>query len=302
MNSRSWNTITLATIFTVAVANCALAYMLDPYGLWRDPVGRKLSVAVITNGRKAKFLMSKRYIPANFGGLIIGPSSIANWDVSNLGGAQIYNLAIDGADSAEERLVLDQALLRGRYKIAVFALVPIITANHEVKGGLDSTTTAESVASFHLYIQEVAYALRAAHRETDYVDIAPNGHYNYHKKKNLEHWDLDPDLFTIDPVALKHYREMILKLQSQGATIFYVVPPIYEEFYQLHRADYETYSAAVRALLPNAPVIDFTSSEYVSLRNDPSNFVDIMHLEPQGAQTFSALLSTFVSQTLERGQ
>jgi hypothetical protein len=298
MNSRRWITLTITTILIVAVINCAAAYIIDPYGLWRNPVGRKLPIAVITNGRKAKFLLCKRYVPANFEGLIIGPSSTANWDIETLAGSRIYNLSIDGANSAEERIVLEQALRQGHYKIAVFALVPIVTSRHDVKGGLDETTTAESLASFHLYIQEAAYAFRALSFKNDYVDIAPNGHYNYHKHKDLEHWDLNSEIFTIDSVALQHYRDMILTLRNEGTAIVYVVPPIYERFYNSHKSDYDAYTKSVLSMLPAAPLIDFSIPEYVSLRNNPNNFVDIMHLEPQGAKAFSELLRDLVPQAL----
>ena len=184
ISSRSWIALTIATILAVALADIAIALIVDPYGIWRNPVGRKLPIAIFTSGRKAKFLMSKRYIPSNYDGLIIGPSSVANWDVGTLAGAQIYNLSIDGANTTEEKLVLDQALRTGSYKIAILALVPGTTSSHNVRGGLEATTTAESLASFHLYIQEFAYAFRATHHGSGYIDIAPNGHYNFHNRKD----------------------------------------------------------------------------------------------------------------------
>jgi hypothetical protein len=299
MNSRRWIIVTLATILGVAAVDIAVAYMVDPYGVWRNPAGRQLPVALITNGRKAKFLMSKRYIPANFDGLIIGASSLANWNISTLASAQIYNLSIDGGNATEQKLVVDQALGRGHYKLVIFALGPINTSSHEVKGGLDETTTTEALASFHLFIQELAYALRAAHHGAGYVDIAPNGHYNYSvKRKGLEPIDLAPSYFHIDSVALQQYRAMISNLQNQGAVIVYVVPPLYEPFYELHKASYEGYLKTILPLLPDAPVIDFQGPEYTALRSDPNNFLDVNHTEPQGAEKFSALLNELVSRAI----
>jgi hypothetical protein len=301
MNNRHWILLTLATIVAVATVEMGVACLVDPYGVWRNPVGRKLPIAVITNGRKAKFLLSKSYIPANFDGLIIGPSSLANWDVVKLGGSEIYNLSIDGGDATEEKLVLDQALKRGHYKIAIVVLAPINTSSHAVHGGLDATTTAEALASFHLSIQEIAYALRAIHHGAGYVDIAPNGHYNFGKVRSLEPIEMGEELFRIDPIALEQYRDMIMALQKQDAAIVYVVPPLYEPFYQLHKADLRAYLERILPLLPKAPVIDFQSSQYVALRNDPDNFVDVEHTDSGGAAKFSLLLRQVAPQAINAG-
>jgi hypothetical protein len=298
MDSRRWIALTIATVLIVAAVDIIIAYMVDPYGIWRNPAGRKLPVAVVTNGRKAKFLMSKRYIPANFDGLIIGPSSIANWDPSTLVGYRAYNLSVDGGDAAEEKLVLDQALDRGHYRLAIFVLSPNNTTSHTVRGGLDSTTTEESLASFHLYIQEVAYVLRAAHNGEGYVDIAPDGRYIFHKRKDLRLDGFRPEIFQIDSNALGQFREMVLAMQKQGAAIVYVVPPVYELLYQTRLSDFQGYTKTIIPLLPKAPVIDFLSPAYTALRSDPDNFVDIWHTGSIGADRFSALLGKLVHQEI----
>jgi hypothetical protein len=298
MSGRRWLGLTIATILAVAAANLAIAFAVDPYGVWRNPAGRKLPVAVITTGRKAKFLLSERYVPMNYDGLIIGASNLATWDIPTLAGAQIYNLSLEGGDSTEEKIVLDQALHRGHFKLAVFVLSTAMTASHDVKGGLDATTTAESLASFHLYIQEAAYAVRAVHHGAGLIDIAANGHYNYRPMhKNL---DLNgtPTPFQIDPVALTNYRAMVQALKDQGATIVYVAPPLYEPFYRLHQAESEAYLKTMLSLLPSAPLIDFQASEYAALCSDPNNFADTAHLEPAGVEKFTALLTELVPRAI----
>ena len=298
MNVRRWIVLTIATILSVTAADIAIAFLVDPYGMWRDPAGRQLPVAVITNGRKAKFLLSKHYVPANFDSLIIGPSILASWNVPSLAGTRVYNLSIDGGNAVEEKLVLDQALQRGHYKIAVIVLAPINTSSREVKGGLDRTTPAEALASFHLYIQEAAYALRALHHGAGYIDIASNGQYTFHSRKSLHPEDVDPTHFQIDPIALSKFRDMIVNLKRQTTSIVYVAPPLYEPFYQLHRAEFDGYLKTMLPLLPQAPVINFQDAEYKSLRNDPDNFVDCEHMETRGSDKFSALLRSLAPAAL----
>jgi len=298
MNSRRWITLTLATILTAGVVDAIVAFAVDPYGIWRDPHGRSLPVAVITTARKAKFLLSERYVPANFDGLILGPSSVANWDVPSLAGARIYNLAIAGADASEEKLILDQALRRGHYRFALIALAPIMTATHDVQSGLDTTKQVEALASFHLYIQELAYALRATHHGAGYIDIADDGHYNYPTPKNFAFNDPDPSFFILDPVAVDQCRQMVKELQAQGATVVYVIPPLYEPLYDRNKARYQGYASTILSLLPKAPVIDFQAAEYTALRSDRSNFIDGQHLAHQGEQQFSAVVEQLVPEAL----
>lgn len=302
MNGKRWIFLTIGTILSVAGANAVVAYAVDPYGIWRDPAGRQLPIAVTANGRKAKFLLSMRYVPANFDGLIIGPSVLANWDISSIAGSRIYNLSLDGADAAEEKLVLDQALRRGHYKLAIVVLDPTNTSLHSIKGGLDQTTLSEGIASFHLYIQEAAYAARALHRGAGYVDITPNGQYTRHFHKLLKVEIEDPAGFQIDPIALQQFRDMILALQTQGAFIVYVVPPVYKPDYMLNRVYFQTYKTSILSLIPNAPVIDFNGQDYTELCSDPSNFADFEHTEPAGAAKFSALLVERVSQAIATGK
>src|SRR5207248_1636563 len=91
MTARRWLLLTFSIPGLAVAVTAALAWAVDPYGVLRDPTGRRLSVFLFE--RKARFLMSRRYVPANFDGLLIGPSSSANWDVPNLAGVRIYNLS-----------------------------------------------------------------------------------------------------------------------------------------------------------------------------------------------------------------
>src|ERR1035438_230116 len=121
MTNWRWILLTFATIMTAVGVSAAIGYAVDPYGLWRDPTGRKLTVYDFE--RKAKFLLSRRYVPANFDGLIVGSSCSANWNVPMLAGAHIYNESLPGGTVAEEQIVVNQALLKGHYRLVVVVLV-----------------------------------------------------------------------------------------------------------------------------------------------------------------------------------
>ena len=298
MTSRRWMLLTFATIMTVAGISAAISYAVDPYGLWRGPAGRKLTVYDFE--RKAKSLLSRRYVPANFDGLIIGPSCSANWDVPTLAGARIYNESLPGGSVAEEQIVVNQSLPKGHYRLVVVVLVPTMTSHHDVNEGLDTTKNVEALGSFHVYDNEVASALHAWHIRFHKSNAAPDGQVELPYRKNLK-LPIPPNFFQIDPVALEDYRDLVQSLRSRGATIVYVVPPIYEPILQHNKPAFETYLYTVRQLLPPAPVIDLNSAEYTALRSDPDNYIDSVHLTPQGAVAVNALLQKLVPAAIASG-
>jgi hypothetical protein len=265
----------------------------------RDPAGRKLSAYFLE--RKAKFFMNKRYVPTNFDGLIVGPSSSANWDVPALAGVRIYNESLPGGNAAEEKIFVDQALRTGHYKLAVFILAPPVTSKHDLNDGLDTTTNPEIFASFHLLFHEAAYALHAAHIRFWKSNAAADGQLEFTYRKNLRVVPLPRGDYHLDPIALEDYRSMVQSLRSQGAVIVYVIPPMYEPMYQFNKTDIQAYLEFIRKFLPPAPVIDFDGPAYTDLRSNPDNFIDCCHLEPQAASTVSALLEKLVPEAISPG-
>lgn len=297
MTGRRWIILTITTVSIAVGVVAAIAFALDPYGVWRDPTGRKL--AIYFEERKAKYLMSRQYVPANFDGLIVGASSSANWDVPTLAGVRMFNESIVGANAAEEQIVVNQALSRGHFKLAVFILSPIMTSHHDVKEGLDHVRVAEAIGSFHLFVHEAALGLLAAHVRFSKSNTAPDGQLFFRNPKDLRiPKSFDDTSFSIDPVAVEQYRGMIQSLRNNGAAIVYVVSPMYEPCYRLRKTRLLAYMQTIRPLLPPAPVIDLDGPEYSPLRSDPENYFDCYHLEPEGTMKVVALLDTLVPQAI----
>ena len=296
MTARLWIFTTFSTIAAVVGASAAIAYAVDPYGILRDPKGRDLIVYFFE--LKAKYLVNERYVPANFDGLIIGPSSSANWDVPSLAGARIYNESIPGGNAAEEQMLVDRALDKGHFKMAVFILEPSMTANHDINEGVAATKNVEAFGSFHLFAHEAAFALHAAHIKFNKSDSSPNGKLVLNYAKRIQAAKLGAGQFNIDREGLNHYRDLIESLQAKGATIVYVAPPVYEPQYKLNEAAYKTYLDTIRMYLPPGPIINLNGPEYTAFRSNPDNYIDCWHLEPQGASTVAALLEKLVPQAI----
>jgi len=296
MTARLWIIMTFSTIAAVVGASAVIAYAVDPYGILRDPKGRELTVYFFE--LKAKYLVNERYVPANFDGLIIGPSSSANWDVSSLAGARIYNESIPGGNAAEEQMLVKRALDKGHFKMAVFVLDPSMTASHDINEGVDATKNVEAIGSFHLFAHEAAFALHAAHIKFNKSDSSPNGKLVLNYAKRIQAAKLGAGQFNIDREGLNDYRDLIESLQAKGATIVYVAPPVYEPQYKLNEAAYKTYLDTIRMYLPPGPIINLNGPEYTAFRSNPDNYIDCWHLEPQGASTVAALLEKLVPQAI----
>lgn len=289
MTNRLWIKLTLGTILLVSITVSAIGYVIDPYGLMRDPTGRRLSVYF--EERKAKFLMSKRYVPANFDGVLLGPSSADNWDLRTVAGVRMYNESLSGGNAREERLLLNEAATHKHFRLAILVLAPTMTHDHEVNEGLENINPSEAIISIHAMIHEFDYLRLAIHGSLGKIDAAPNGQYQFIFPKKLETLQLGPDYFAIDPVAAEQYRSLVDFLQEQCTVVVYLLPPLYEPFYKLNKMGFDAYAKTILSYLPPAPIINMQAPEYIGLRSDPDNFIDWYHLQPVGAVKAVALLN-----------
>ena len=296
MTDRLWIRLTLGTAILVAALAIAVGYAIDPYGLFRDPSGRKL--CVYFEERKAKFFMSKRYVPANFDSLLLGPSSSDNWDMSSLAGVRIFNESLSGGNASEARILVNQAAQRKHFKLAVLVLAPIMTHNHDVDAQLEDVNPFEAIVSIHAFVHEVDYLRLATHHDLGKVAAAPNGQYQFIFPRHFDGPPMGPDDFAIDPVALKEYRNLVQMFRNQGTTVIYLLPPIYEPYYQAYKSGFDDYARRILAELPPAPVVDFQSPQYTAFRSNTDNFLDWYHLEPVGAAKAVHLLEQAMAESM----
>jgi hypothetical protein len=292
MIARRWIFLTFAIILAVVGVLTAVAYALDPYGVLRDPTGRSLKV--FDNERKVKFLMNKRYVPANFNGLIVGTSASANWDMPILNGIKIYNESLEGGDAPEERILVNEAMQTGHYKLAILILSHAMTKEHSIKDQFDKVNITAAIGSLYLIEDEVRLGLLLNHRRFTRSDTAPNGQIELLYHKNLTPKQLPSDQLRFDPIALQQYRDLVNSLISAGTKIVYVVPPMHEPCYQLNKATYNPNLQTGREFLPPGPIIDFNGPEYLALRSDTDNYLDCWHLSSKGAAKVTAVLEELV--------
>src|SRR4051812_25224050 len=122
MNYFRWLLITALTVVAVVCLQLVVCYEMDIYGLFRDPHGREIAVSDVDSDRVMKFLLNQRYVPSNFDGLVIGASNTINYRLTAVQSYRLYNESLEGSNASEERILVEQALHRGHFKIAIVCL------------------------------------------------------------------------------------------------------------------------------------------------------------------------------------
>jgi hypothetical protein len=292
-SSRNWLIATILTTLLLASLGIIANAAADIYGLFREPTHRSLSI--YGDERLAKYLLSTRYVQANFDGALIGTSASSNWNTGRMQSLRLYNESLNGGNIVEERAILGQLLLRPGLKAVVLVVHPYITLSHDFKtvtlsprevwGALGSKNLLEAYKS--------VINIRLG-REPQLFDAAGTESYGEGTKMLNEHLRvmMRPGAeFAIDPIALSSYRDVVATLHAKRIPIAFVIPPTSEPILASKRAEFARYAATMLAeRLPDDPVLDFNDDEFEPLRKDLSQFADGVHLRDSAAAKLTRLI------------
>ena len=78
----------------------------DKFGL----VKQKNEILITSDERYSKYLLSYKYIPENYDGILIGPSVSGNLNTSNISNYKIYNASVNGGNYSELKLISERVL------------------------------------------------------------------------------------------------------------------------------------------------------------------------------------------------
>jgi hypothetical protein len=296
MPAGRWFFTTLGLIALLILVHIAIAWRMDLFGIFRDAHGRALITS--EHERKAKYLLNQAYVPANFDSLIVGASASVNWRSNELTGYRFYNESLEGGDASEERKLVDQALIRGHYKVALVVLYPRVTSLHLLQDGFDQVTRTEVLGSINALGLEYDAVMNRVHpRPQNYF---PDGSHELPKHAPPGATDggsqIDP---TQDTEAVEDYRFAVQSLADRGTRIVYVVCPLYQPNYLVNQKIMAAYLKKATSIMPPGPVIDFNAPEYTSFRSDPGNYIDFIHLSSTGAEKISRILNTRMHEALQ---
>jgi len=281
----------------------ALGYAMDCYGLFRDVHGRK--IAFHSNDGTSKYLLSYRYIPANFDGLLVGSSISASWDVSRIDAARVYNASVNGGNISDEKVVAENVLSRGRVKLVVFCIHPYLTASHGQRtGDMKPRAYWGALGSMQL-VKEMGNALRARlglaqpladENGREIFEPAPE------VVARLQAGPMVGKPIVIDEIAFEEYGRLVQSARAHGARVVAFIPPIYASFYEARRKDYDAYFARMASLFrPDEKIIDFNAPRYAAYTRERSVFYDGSHLTTKAADFFSAELAAALRGHAESG-
>jgi hypothetical protein len=287
MSARAWIATTLGVVAVVVGLNLLLAWRLDIFGLLRDPRGRELANS--RHERKAKYLLNFNYVPENFDALVIGASSSENWRLEGLSQYRFYNESMLGANGTEERMLIEKALEKGHYKVALVGIALALTDRHDLQDGLDQVDPREALGSFYSYVMILDRLHdRLLHRKSDFF---PDGSWVFppHKLTPPDpnvHFARNPK----DPKAAEDYRIMIEELMAHGTRVIYVVTPHYGLDAGGARQVFADNVRDFLATNPPAPLIDLNDDRFAAIHDNPEYFIDEDHLSPAGVPVVSKIV------------
>ena len=300
MRPATWLLTTFLGIVIVSAAVIAFNVYIDAYGIFSNPAGRK--IAVYGDERISKYLLSDRYVPANFDGVLIGSSVSANWNLTPMQSGRFYNESLNGGNIVEESALADRLIGKPSIRTALLIVHPFLTNSHSFE--TVALTEREKTAALGSQSLWAAYQemLKVRYRHATLLSD-PAGTMRFAQPRR----DLNPVLtrmmapgrdFDIDPIAWKAYRDLVAKLRSSSTAVVFIVPPTYEGLLAPKREAFGKYLDAARQhfIRPTDKVIDLGGPGFEAFRDARSKFTDGVHLTDQGA----AEVVAFIDRQLRR--
>lgn len=283
----------------------AVNVYVDIYGLWLGRKDRKVYV----NERTSKYLLSFRYIPENFDGIIVGPSLSANLNPDAIKGFKVYNASIMGANISELKYLIYNVQERGNLRLAIICLDPYLTKDFgkkssaidpkEYYGALGSTNLLKTYLMY--FVREFNLMPRRYSKDL----ISANGWNNF----ELEMRDLNPERIIDEKVEQKKFEapkfddrayrelgEVVKSLKEKNVRILAYFSPIPYEIYQIGQEDYRFFETNMQKLFSDDQVLNLNDEKYKSVTSDYEHFIDHGHLSSKG----QAFVLQEINESLEK--
>lgn len=292
----------LVVTLGVTLGGCLLIglinWRINFYGVFGDVRGERR--VIVGNEHQTRYLHSFNYIPSNFDALLVGSSIASNFDPSLVRGVRMYNAAISGGNITQERLIAEQALQRGHFKLLVICINPYMVLSHGRKtGGMESRDRWSAFGSADLISSYLgAVAIR--------FGLMPN-RFTADGMQNIEAAGLPAPAkaqrtgssqsavadkaFALDAVALAELSQLIRLGHDVGARVVGVFPPVYLPRYRERRRAYAEFEVRIREIFPPGDqVIDLNDGSFDELTSAPEHFLDGVHLRKEGARKTMKLI------------
>lgn len=288
MTSKRYLLFVVVGVVLGVLVSVGSSVILDHYALFRDPRGKLRKV--YGSERTGKYLLAKRYVPANFDALMIGGSISSNWNTKLIRSHRVYNASLSGGNLSEERLIAEPVLERGRLKWLIFCLHPYLTMTRGRKTGyMTPREELGALSSVDLFIVEgtklaVDWGFKSDRhnefgdsnysKESRDVLRLTNTYIAERRRTGRKH----PN-FNVAPGALDDLRDLVRMARERGVRIAVVYPPVFKPRFDVEREDWEGYWRGVEPIFPVATrYLNFNAPEYDAEREILGNFQDGAHL------------------------
>lgn len=287
------DTLLLAALACAGVA--AINWHINFYGVFGDVRGENRTV--VASERQTKYLYSFNYIPANFDALLVGSSIASNFDTALVHGVRMYNAAISGGNITEEKLIAENALVRGHFRLVVLCVNPYLIQTHGRKaGGMDPRDMWGAIGSTDLvssYVGALAIRLGWIHGR-----FTPEGMQDIEAwQRQAKHWDGEGNgkvapkqvapanhALMLDTTALDELSKLAQLARAQGATVVWLFAPVYLPIYRERRSGYAKFENAIHSLSePDDLTVDMNDGSFDALTSQATAFLDGVHLSNKGA-------------------
>jgi hypothetical protein len=287
----------------------ALPLML--FNLWQDDFGLFWSASpkrIWTLEKTSKYLMSYRYIPRNFDGLLVGPSFSDAWmDTKRLTGYRIYNLSMDAANSTELRAATVNAINRGHMRVLILCLSYYLTQDNGMKGPqINEKEYWGSLFSWLPFeVQQAKMQIRSgkladafAGSEWGMGNLFPRQTYTW--DDFVRYQRTYGEALRLDPVGFRHLQDIIDAAHAHGVKVLaYFFPNTYWHMQTLSKGDaWREYRVRTLALFNDRVdvVWDMNNTIYEPLTRDAACYSD-GHLSIAGARVVLADIQRHLNQS-----
>ena len=289
---------------------------MNEFGLFGDAKGKALKIYGYE--KTTKYLFSYNYIPANFDGILIGPSlSDQMMDTREFTKYKVYNLSMDGGNISELKYAVDNVLKYGHLKVMIICLDPYITINHRTKSSQinprEYYSTLGSLFTLKYYVYKfLGFSKHTFGDETtgfthnEYADKNKNSTQHINSLvKELNTKEVKGDLYSldVDKIALHELAEIIKNAKKKNVQViaYYYPRPkrIFEQ--KNYYLAYQLYKNSVDNLFNSNEdiVIDFNTPQYDYIRDNDSLYSDGLHLTKEGGYEVTATLKSLLNTPLK---
>lgn len=291
-------TLSLSLFFGATFAG--IFYYTNDFGLWKS----KEDIRIWGREKTSKYLLSFKYIPENFEGVVLGASVSVNLDTRLIENHKIYNLSMNGANISELKYAAENVLSHQNTKYLILCLHPYITKDSGIKGRqIDPKEYWGSIFSF-LPVEMLVHKYKAASNpKLDKFNQSEWGYFEFQRfwkrdfKDIVETKEFENEII-VDPTAYEELQRVInLAHDNQVQVLAYYYPTFYDWQQQWEaNGAWNYYRQKMQKLFDeNDIVLDLTTPDYYYITKNYASYTD-GHLSDLGAKYVTEIISDQLNQ------